>query len=55
MKKKNWQLVGYLPSGDGVYCSSDGDHAKEKDFQYLVEMTSEELQSVMPEREVIWK
>lgn len=49
--RKNWQIIGYLPTDETVYCSSEGEHAKEIDHQYLAEMTAEELRSVLPERE----
>ena len=49
MEKEHWYKIGYLPSGDTVYQSSQGDFAKEMDYEFLVGMTQEELRQVMPE------
>jgi hypothetical protein len=53
MKKKikNWWIVGYLPTGETVYCSPEGKHAKGMDDKHLIEMTAEELRLIMPEKE----
>ena len=45
--------VGYLPTGETVFCSSkSGKHAKRDIYgEFLVELTPEELLLVMSERE----
>jgi len=45
---EKWFIVGKLPSGEDVYCSTKGYFNKEADHMYLVEMTPEELRSVIP-------
>jgi len=48
---KKWFKVGYLPSGEDIFCSEDGEHIKRSlDFDFVVEMSEEEMKSVMPER-----
>ena len=50
-KIKNWWIVGYLPTGETVYCSVEGLLKKEADHGDLVEMTEQELHSILPEKE----
>uniref|UniRef100_A0A6M3Y1U6 Uncharacterized protein n=1 Tax=viral metagenome TaxID=1070528 RepID=A0A6M3Y1U6_9ZZZZ len=44
---ERWFKVGELPRGESVYCNEEGEHAKEVDYTYLVEMTPDELKSVV--------
>jgi len=44
---EKWFKVGKLPSGEAVYCSESGEHAKEVDYSYLAEMTQDEEKSVV--------
>jgi len=44
---ERWFKVGELPSGEAVYCSESGEHAKEIDFMYLARMTPEEEKSIV--------
>ena len=50
MKKEQWHIIGYLPTRDTVYQSSQGEFAKEMDYEFLVGMTDKELRQVLPER-----
>jgi hypothetical protein len=50
-KTENWQIIGYLPTGETVYCSSERKYAKGMDDKHLIEMTTEELHLIMPEKE----
>ena len=49
--RSKWHKVGYLPSGEAVYFSEQGNHAKEVGFSHLVEMTPAELKSITAERD----
>ena len=48
---KKYYQVGYLTTGENVFCAEDGEHVKRTNcFNHLVEMTEKEMKSVMPER-----
>ena len=39
---EEWHMIGTLPSGEALYCSSEGEFAKESDHKYLVRISTEE-------------
>lgn len=49
--KRKWYVVGYLAGRERVFCSAAGGLAKEVDYEFLVEMTDEELRQILPEKE----
>ena len=44
------QLIGYLPTNEAVYQHEKDNFAKEADYEFLVEMTDDELRTVLSER-----
>ena len=45
-RKELWQKIGWMKSGEAIYCSENYDLAIEKDYEFLVEPSEYELKEL---------